>query len=100
MAENEISETLLANYGISVERIKQAFEFLANDNEQFVIFNSDYIIKVERLNYDLRLQITNREIEKSYIRIIAGSEIDSTKHDLVTAVVHWMIGEIESRVMV
>ena len=100
MIDVEISENRLANYNISVERIKQAFRFLQSEDEQFVVFGSQFVIRVEKHNYDMNLVIFNKETEKYISRIIAGSEMDSAKFDIVTIVVHWMIGKLESKITI
>ena len=90
MVDNEI-------FGISIGRIRQAFRFLADENEQFIIFNKDLGIKVEKRNHDMKIIIFDKNTEGHISKIIAGSDIYDANFDLVATVIHGMIEKLEHR---
>jgi hypothetical protein len=92
MERSEEAEIILANTFISIERIRQAAEFLVSDNEQYVMFANPYIVRVQKNERgDLRLAIINTELDKTIAKMISSTEIEYAKYDYLTSAVVQMI---------
>ena len=95
MESSEEAEIILANTGISIERIRQAADFLVSENEQYVMLSNPYIVRVQRTGHgDLRLSITNTELKNATGKIISSEELAYAKFDLFTNVVAEMIEKL------
>ena len=95
MERSKEAEILLANTFISIERIRQASEFLVSENEQYVMFANPYVVRVQKNEHgDLRLAIINTELNETIAKIISSTEITYAKYDYITSTVIEMIEQL------